>query len=325
MICSLQREREDSRRRLARRSGHGHRAGVGPIGLGGGLASVFARLFVYPVDVLRTVFVTKGREGVRKLRPRDLYRGLGLASIDAFTYHAANFGVYEFAKGMYWRLTLPSAAAVPALGAPLPALAAMFLGMLSGGVGMVACYPFTTVILRMSSEQESMSEALRSIVQHSGMGGLWRGLLAALLMCPRPGLAFVVVEFLQPLCISLRGGRPLSAWLAFVIGAIADAVSTAAIWPLSYARITEAVGSSAGDGVGRKSEAEWSHVRGRFARIIAILRQAIRDHGPLRVYFGLKEELVGISLKGGLRWMVKPRFDQFALAVVFGLLGRKGV
>jgi hypothetical protein len=46
-------------------------------GLGGGLASVFARTLVYPLDVLRTVYVTKGRAGVRALAPRDLYRGLG--------------------------------------------------------------------------------------------------------------------------------------------------------------------------------------------------------------------------------------------------------
>jgi hypothetical protein len=34
--------------------------------------------------------------------------------------------------------------------------------------------------------------------RRDGLAGLWRGLLAGLLMAPRPGLAFAVVERLQP-------------------------------------------------------------------------------------------------------------------------------
>ena len=45
-----------------------------------------------------------------------------------------------------------------------------------------------------------------------------------------------------------------------------------------------------------------------------------REHSPARRpvarYFGLKEELVGISLKGGLRWMVKPMIDGWFLRMM---------
>ena len=198
-------------------------------GLGGGLASVFARTLVYPLDVLRTVYVTKGRAGVRALALRDLYRGLGLGCVDAFAYHAANFGVYEFLKGLYWRLRATGAA----VGAPVPPLVGLGLGMLSGIVGMVACYPVTTLILRMSSEQETATQALRQIVGQDGLAGLWRGLLAGLLMAPRPGLAFAVVEQLQPALVRVRGGRPLTPALAFLSGAVSDVVSTA-VCPVFY-------------------------------------------------------------------------------------------
>lgn len=208
------------------------------IGLGGGLASVFARLLVYPVDVLRTVYVTKGRGGVRALGLIDLYRGLYPAMVDAFAYHAANFGIYELLKGVYFRLVSRSAS----IGAPLPPLVGLGLGMVSGAVGMVLCYPFTTVVLRMSSEQESATAATRKIVQADGLFGLWRGLLAGLLMAPRPGLAFVVVELLQPFFVRARGGLPPTPFLNFMTGAIADCVSTAAVWPLAFARIQTAVG-----------------------------------------------------------------------------------
>ena len=168
------------------------------IGLGGGLASVFARCLVYPADVLRTVYVTKGKEGIAKLGIVDLYRGIYPAIVDAFAYHAANFGIYELLKGVYFRFTGVAGATVAAaqIGAPLPVAVrvprslpgpalphhpcaasqrgsahacppppralshvgsvpqvGLLLGMISGAFGMVACYPFTTVILRMSSEE----------------------------------------------------------------------------------------------------------------------------------------------------------------------------
>lgn len=216
------------------------------IGLGGGLASMFARLLIYPVDVLRTVYVTKGRDGVQTLGVIDLYRGLYPAMIDAFAYHAANFGIYELLKGVYFRLVARSAS----IGAPLPPLVGLVLGMISGAVGMVLCFPFTTVILRMSSEQESSTEATRKIVRADGLFGLWRGLLAGLLMAPRPGIAFVVVELLQPFFMRMRGGLPLTPFLNFVAGAIADCVSTGAVWPLAFARIQTAVGG--GDNSNKK-------------------------------------------------------------------------
>ena len=89
------------------------------IGLGGGFASVFARCLVYPADVLRTVYVTKGKEGVKKLTFVDLYRGIYPAIVDAFAFHAANFGIYELLKGVYFRFTRGAAAAAQ-IGAPLP-------------------------------------------------------------------------------------------------------------------------------------------------------------------------------------------------------------
>jgi hypothetical protein len=92
------------------------------IGLGGGLASVFARCLVYPADVLRTVYVTKGKEGIAKLGIVDLYRGIYPAIVDAFAYHAANFGIYELLKGVYFRFTRVAGAtgAAAQIGAPLP-------------------------------------------------------------------------------------------------------------------------------------------------------------------------------------------------------------
>ena len=99
----------------------------------------------------------------------------------------------------------------------------------------------------MSSEQESATVATQKIMKADGPFGLWRGLLAGLLMAPRPGLNFVFVELLQPFFRSVRGGAALTPFLNFLTGAIADCASTSAVWPLAYARIQMAVGSHLGE------------------------------------------------------------------------------
>eukprot|EP01052_Picozoa_sp_SAG31_P026798 SAG31_NODE_2455_length_5664_cov_1.921294_8_plen_85_part_00 len=48
------------------------------VALSGGIGSVFARVAVYPVDVLRTLQAVDGAGlQLNKLRLQDLYRGLG--------------------------------------------------------------------------------------------------------------------------------------------------------------------------------------------------------------------------------------------------------
>ena len=53
----------------------------------------------------------------------------------------------------------------------------------------------------------------------------------------------------------------------------------------------------------------------QLGRIVSTLRAAIREHGVLRVYYGLREEMIGLSLKGGIRWMAKPAFDGLCLTL----------
>ena len=159
----------------------------------------------------------------------------------------------------------------------------------------------------------------------------------------------MIVELLQPWFARLQSGQALSPGLAFLTGALADVLSTAAVWPLAFARISLAVGkqqpqprqceahadphqqdegakgvdhSQAESATAAEEEQQLQNL-GPFGRIAHVIRVAVRDHGFLRLYYGLKEESLGLSLKGGIRWMVKPTFDAVALALTVRLLGKR--
>ena len=80
--------------------------------------------------------------------------------------------------------------------------------------------------------------------------------------------------------VALRGGAPLTPGFDFFVGAIADAVSTALVWPLAFARIKVAVGD---DLQKRGGEGQATTQLGR---LVSAITRTYNDHGLLRVYHG---------------------------------------
>eukprot|EP01052_Picozoa_sp_SAG31_P026797 SAG31_NODE_2455_length_5664_cov_1.921294_7_plen_127_part_00 len=103
-------------------------------------------------------------------------------------YHAANFGLYSLLRGLW----IQYAATMLGIGLKNPVVG-LLLGMCAGAVAQFVCCPFTTLTLRMSAAHESCSDALAAILTADGVGGLWRGMRAGLLMTPRPAISFLVV------------------------------------------------------------------------------------------------------------------------------------
>ena len=109
------------------------------------------------------------------------------ACVDAFVYHAANFGFYNLLGGLWTRH-------VGRAFAPSNPLVGLLLGMTAGAAAQFLCCPFTTLTLRMAAAHERFAPALTTILKADGVGGLWRGMRAGLLMTPRPAISFLVVE-----------------------------------------------------------------------------------------------------------------------------------
>ena len=145
---------------------------------------------MYPIDVLRTLQAVEGSSlQLSKLSWADLYRGLCpgsthphsqhtclfedarpqcpwalplsrhfltscpacmAACVDAFVYHAANFGLYNLLGGL-WSKHAPGGLRL--LGPTNPAVG-LLLGMMAGAAAQWLCCPFTTLTLRMSAAHE---------------------------------------------------------------------------------------------------------------------------------------------------------------------------
>jgi hypothetical protein len=74
------------------------------------------------------------------------------------------------------------------------------------------------------SERKGTFIMTQQILKDEGISGLWRGLNASLILCINPAITYGVFEKLKS--IALRDKKALSAWDAFMVGALAKALAT---------------------------------------------------------------------------------------------------
>jgi adenine nucleotide transporter 17 len=77
--------------------------------------------------------------------------------------------------------------------------------------------------LPISERKDTLAMTLQ-ILKEEGISGLWKGLNASLILCINPAITYGVFEKLKS--IVLRDKKTLSAWDAFVVGALAKALAT---------------------------------------------------------------------------------------------------
>eukprot|EP01051_Picozoa_sp_SAG22_P004401 SAG22_NODE_234_length_14360_cov_13.245915_13_plen_275_part_00 len=214
--------------------------------------------------------------------------------------HAANFGFYNLLGGLWLKH-----ASTRRLGTAANPLVGLLLGMTSGAAAQFLCCPFTTLTLRMAASHERFRVALAAVLRADGIGGLWRGMRAGLLMTPRPAISFLVVENLKRAATRLAAGGVGGAALSFGAGFGGEAVATTAVYPLALARMQQAAGTA------RKPEAA-----DRGESIREVLARTWNAGDFFALYAGCATEVVATALKGALRWLVKDQLNAACTGLV---------
>ena len=113
--------------------------------------------------------------------PAKLYMGIWPAVIETGAYNGINFGVYELIKLYYQRRT------GSALGALVPDVTNLLMGLVSGVATQSATSPLKVVAVRLGSgntSDRSMAEAYRNIWREGGVAAFFRGNIAGMTSQP---------------------------------------------------------------------------------------------------------------------------------------------
>lgn len=262
----------------------------------GSAAGSVAMAVVYPIDLIRTSqMIARERvsmlETARRLMrdggggPRALYRGLPsvLAALSVSNL------VY------FWLYALLRSAALKRRGSLPPGLNSA-LALVAGCANVLLTSPLwvaaTRIKLRAPDESSGAGlwRVMLGIARSEGVGALWRGTLASLMLVCAPTVQMVFYDQLKSHLLA-RGAAP-SARLFFALGGLSKLVSTLTTYPLQLLQ---------------------TRMRQSQQSMMQTLAALLRDEGPLALYRGVESKLVQTILMSALHFVL---YEWLARAVL---------
>lgn len=293
-------------------------APIGPWGkaTAGATGAVLANALVYPLDIVKTrLQVQEVRKPGDTPDPTDitphynstwdalskmfdeeglpgLYAGMSGSLLGVASTNFAYFYWYSTVRTLYFKgasVTAPPSTAVE-----------LALGAVAGALAQLFTIPVAVVTTRQQtqskSERKGMLETAKEVIDGpDGVTGLWRGLKASLVLVVNPSITYGAYERLKPLLFP--GGKPLSAWQAFVLGALSKALATVATQPLIVAK------------VGLQSKPPPSRKGKPFKSFGEVMQFIIKNEGPLGLFKGIGPQILKGVLVQGILMMTKERVE----------------
>ncbi|POS76570.1 hypothetical protein DHEL01_v205028 [Diaporthe helianthi] len=293
-------------------------APIGPWGkaTAGATGAVLANALVYPLDIVKTRLQV---QEVRKpgdvpdptsLTPHytstwdalsqmfdeegvaGLYAGMSGSLLGVASTNFAYFYWYSTVRTLYFKSARVSA--------PPSTAVELALGAVAGALAQLFTIPVAVVTTRQQTqskaERKGMLETAKEVINGpDGVTGLWRGLKASLVLVVNPSITYGAYERLKPLMFP--GGGPLSAWQAFVLGAMSKALATIATQPLIVAK------------VGLQSNPPPSRKGKPFKSFVEVMQFIIKNEGPLGLFKGIGPQILKGVLVQGILMMTKERVE----------------
>jgi len=216
----------------------------------------------------------------------DMYRGVGPV---VSTLAASNF-VFFFMHQAVKRF----------LGKRKSAWRALAASTLAGIVNVLITNPLWVANLRIvqGSNNKSLLREVHAIYKSEGPASLWNGTTTSLLLVSNPVIQFFCYEQLKQMLIRRRQGRQrLTPLEAFILGALAKALSTVATYPLQLAQVLLRLQDS--------SDQNYSGTMG-------CLRHLAEEKGLSALFTGLKAKLLQTCMTAALTFL---SYEQILSAV----------
>ncbi|RKP03652.1 hypothetical protein CXG81DRAFT_9275 [Caulochytrium protostelioides] len=225
--------------------------------MAGALGAVLANTAIYPMDVVKTRLQVQtpspSPSGVSRYRSLSdglmqiyceegaagLYSGLAAGTLGTIASSFSYFYCYSWVHTVYRRLRHS--------GKPPGTVLELVLGALAGAMSQLVSLPVAVATTRQQTapvkDRRSLLGTLVRIVQHEGVGALWCGLRAALVLTVNPAITYGLFERLKRLALSRAGGAPVSPlarltpWQTLLIGAASKTLATVVTYPYIMAKV----------------------------------------------------------------------------------------
>ncbi|KAM7485578.1 hypothetical protein LguiA_001587 [Lonicera macranthoides] len=284
----------------------------------GAIGSLLSTTILYPLDTCKTKYQAEVRshnlqkyrnlsdvlwEAISTRQVLSLYQGLGTKNVQSFISSFLYFYGYSFFKRLYLEKS-----GYKSIGTR----ANLIVAAAAGACTVIITQPLDTASSRMQTSEFGKSKGLWETLSEGTWSEAFDGLGISLLLTANPSIQYTAFDQLKNKILAgklskNRGAEPspqaLSAFSAFVLGAVSKCIATCLTYPAIRCKVTIQSAESDDD---EKDEAEVKSQKTVSGALYAIWKR----EGLLGFYKGLNAQILKTVLSSALLLMIKEKITK---------------
>ncbi|GAB2247905.1 hypothetical protein Droror1_Dr00007787 [Drosera rotundifolia] len=284
----------------------------------GAVGALVSTTILYPLDTCKTKYQAEARspdqqkyrnltdvlwEAIRDRQVLSLYQGLGTKNLQSFISQFIYFYGYSFFKRLYLKKSgLKS----------IDTKANLIIAAAAGACTCIITQPLDTASSRMQTSEFGKSKGLWKTLSERTWSDAFDGLGISLLLTSNPSIQYTVFDQLKQKLLLRKGSNgtgpgsspeALSAFAAFVLGALSKSIATCLTYPLIRCKVVIQAADSDEDG--NQGNSRKSH-----KTISSVSSSIWRSEGIPGFFKGLQAQILKTVLSSALLLMIKEKISK---------------
>ncbi|GFP84002.1 peroxisomal adenine nucleotide carrier 1 [Phtheirospermum japonicum] len=293
----------------------------------GAVGALLSNTVLYPLDTCKTKYQAENRahhhqkyrnmsdvlwEAISKGQVLSLYQGLGTKNLQSFISQFIYFYGYSFFKRLYLRQSKSKS---------IGTAANLVIAAAAGACTALATQPLDTASSRMQTSEFGKSKGLWESLSEGSWSDAFDGLGISLLLTTNPSIQFTVFDQLKNRMLKgnlkkqgddVSSPEALSAFSAFVLGAVSKCIATCLTYPAIRCKVM--IQSAKSD------ENEEVKTRSQSRKTVTETVNSIWEKEGVSGFFkGLQAQMLKTVLTSALLLMIKEKIAKTTWVLMIAL------
>ncbi|CAI0460112.1 unnamed protein product [Linum tenue] len=289
----------------------------------GAIGSLLSTTILYPLDTCKTKYQAEARaHGQRRYRHLSdvlweamsngqflsLYQGLGTKNLQSFISQFVYFYGYSYFKRLYLEKSGSK---------KIGTKANLLLAAAAGACTAIATQPLDTAASRMQTSAFGKSKGLWDTLTEGDWSNAFDGLGISLLLTSNPAIQYTVFDQLK--LKLLKGNEAsLSAFTAFLLGALSKSIATCLTYPAIRCKVV--IQAADTDENGNDDDDKNKKAKRKASKTLSGVVFAVwRKEGITGFFKGLQAQILKTVLSSALLLMIKEKIAATTWVVLLAI------
>lgn len=293
----------------------------------GAIGALVSTTILYPLDTCKTKYQAEVRshseqkyrnisdvlvEAISNQQVLSLYQGLGTKNLQSFISQFVYFYGYSFFKRLYLEKSGNKT---------IGTKANLIIAAAAGACTVLVTQPLDTASSRMQTSEFGKSKGLWKTLSEGTWGEAFDGLGISLLLTSNPSIQYTVFDQLKQRLLTRKlsqntgtesSPEALSAFSAFMLGAVSKCVATCLTYPAIRCKVMIQAAESDEDGNQKAEQKTQKTVSGALYAIW-------KSEGLLGFFKGLHAQILKTVLSSALLLMIKEKITKTTWVLMLAL------